>query len=232
MLSCSSRALQRAVGALLILTASVEASAMEDESIFSYTRLEASGGKVRGQSTSEQSLVVDGWVGSDFHRLWYLLEAEGRAGRTQANEMQFLYGRYVVQFWDAQIGLRRDQQPNRHDYLTLGVRGLAPYVFDVDLKAFVRDDGKLSARTRVENAFLMTNRFIVTPSVGVQWSASNVDMTARRGVYQVDLGLLARYEITRRIAPYVSLSRALSPRAQFGEPAALTRLSAGMRVLF
>ena len=175
-----SAALSRAGGALLAAIA-LGAQAMEDESIYSYTRVEAGAGKVRGQSGSAQSLAIDGWVGGDFNRLWYQLDAERRGGRTEAAELQFVYGRYIAPFWDAQIGLRRDERPDGRDYLALGVRGLAPYAFDVDLKLFVRDDGKVFARTRFENDFLLTNRFVVTPSVGLEWSASDIDATVRRG---------------------------------------------------
>jgi len=226
-----SAALRRA-GGVLLATVALGAQAMEDESIYSYTLIEADAGKVRGQSGSAQSLAIDGWVGGDFNRLWYQLDTERRGGRTEAAELQLLYGRYIAPFWDAQIGLRRDERPDGRDYLTLGVRGLAPYAFDIDLKLFVRDDGKVFARTRFENEFLITNRFIVTPSVGLEWSASDIDATVRRGAYQADLGVQARYEFNRRVAPYLSLSRTFYPRAQSGGETAATQWRAGLRLLF
>lgn len=226
-------AVLRRVGvALLLSTAALGAQAMEDESIYSYTLIETSAGKARGQPGSVQSLAIDGWVGGDFNRLWYQFDAEQRSGRTEASELQLLYGRYIAPFWDAQIGLRRDDRPDGRDYFALGVRGLAPYAFDVDLKLFVRDDGKVFARTRFENEFLITNRFIVTPSLGLEWSMSDVDATVRRGAYQADLGVQARYEFNRRVAPYVSLSRSLFPRAQPGGESAATQLRVGLRLLF
>ncbi len=226
-----SAALRRA-GGVLLATVALGAQAMEDESIYSYTLIEADAGKVRGQSGSAQSLAIDGWVGGDFNRLWYQLDTERRGGRTEAAELQLLYGRYIAPFWDAQIGLRRDERPDGRDYLTIGVRGLAPYAFDIDLKLFVRDDGKVFARTRFENELLITNRFIVTPSVGLEWSASDIDATVRRGAYQADLGVQARYEFNRRVAPYLSLSRTFYPRAQSGGETAATQWRAGLRLLF
>lgn len=208
------------------------AQAMEDESIYSYTRIEADSGKLRGRPGSVQSLAVDGWVGGDINRLWYQFDGERSGGRTSASELQVLYGRYIAPFWDAQIGLRHDERPGRRDYLALGVRGLAPYAFDIDLKLFVRDDGKLFVRTRVENDFLLTNRFIVRPYAAVQWSASNQDATVRRGPYQADIGVQARYEINRRLAPYADLSRSFFPRAQAGGERPATLLRAGLRVIF
>lgn len=226
-----SAALRRA-GCALVATVALGAQAMEDESLYSSTRVEAGAGKVRGQSGSAQSLAIDGWVGGDFNRLWYSLDAERRGGRTEAAEVQLLYGRYVAPFWDAQIGLRRDERPDGRNYLAVGVRGLAPYAFDVDLKLFVRDDGKIFARTRFENEFLITNRFIVRPSVGLEWAASDIDATVRRGAYQADLGVQARYEFNRRIAPYLSFTRTFYPRAQPGGQSSASQWSAGLRLLF
>ena len=219
-----------AAAALGLLAAS--AHAMEDESIYTYTKVEADTGKVRGQPGTVQSIGVDGWAGGDFNRLWYQFDGERSGGRTSAAELQLLYGRYIAPFWDAQIGLRHDAQPDRRDYLAFGVRGLAPYAFDVDLKLFIRNDGKLFARTRVENDILLTNRFIVRPYANVEWSASDQDAIVRRGPYQADLGVQVRYEINRRVGPYVDLSRTFYPRAQSGSARPETRLRAGLRVIF
>lgn len=223
---------RRWLPALALSMVAASAQAMEDESIYSYTRIEADTGKLRGRPGSVQSLAVDGWVGGDVNRLWYQFDAERSGGRTSASELQVLYGRYIAPFWDAQVGLRHDERPGQRDYLALGVRGLAPYAFDVDLKLFVRDDGKLFARTRLENDFLLTNRFIVRPYANVEWSASDQDTTVRRGPYQADLGVQARYEVNRRVAPYVDLSRSFFPRAKAGGEQPATLLRVGLRVIF
>ena len=219
------------VAAALGLSA-LSAQAMEDESIYSYTRVEAGTGKICGQAGSSQSFNVDGWIGGDFNRLWYQFDGERAGGRTEAAELQLLYGRYIAPFWDAQVGLRRDERPGQRTYLAVGVRGLAPYAFDVDLKLFVRDDGKVSARTRFENDFLLTNRFIARPYINVEWSASNLDATVRRGPYQTDVGLQARYEFNRQFAPYVDVSRTFYPRAQSGGQRPATTVRAGLRLIF
>lgn len=224
----SSRWLAAAVLGML----AASAQAVEDESIYAYTKVEVDAGKLRGRSGTVQSLGVDGWVGGDFNRLWYQFDGERSAGRTSASELQLLYGRYIAPFWDAQIGLRRDERPDRRNYLALGVRGLAPYSFDIDLKLFIRDDGKLFGRSRVENDFLVTNRFIVRPFANVEWSASNQDATVRRGPYQADLGVQMRYEINRRVGPYVSLSRTYYPSAQAGGERPATLVRAGVRAIF
>lgn len=226
------KALRSAVVGVWLCAAAAGASAMEDESIFSATRVTVDTGKVRGQAGSVQSIGIDGWVGGDINRLWYQYDGERSGGRTATSELQLLYGRYLAPFWDGQIGLRRDERPDGRSYLALGGRGLAPYAFDVDLKLYVRDDGKLFARTLAETDFLLTNRFIVTPSLGIEWSASNVDATIRSGPYQADVGLRARYEFNRRIAPFVDVSRTFYPRAADGGESASTQVRGGLRLLF
>lgn len=226
------KALRSAVAGVWLCTVVVGASAMEDESIYSATRVTVDTGKVRRQAGSVQSISIDGWVGGDFNRLWYQYDGERSDGRTATSELQLLYGRYIAPFWDAQVGLRRDERPEGRRYIALGVRGLAPYAFDVDLKLYVRDDGKVFARTLAAIDFLLTNRLIVTPSVGLEWSASNVDATSRSGLNQADVGLRTRYEFNRRIAPFVDLSRTFYPRGAEGGESVSTRLRAGLRVLF
>ena len=140
-------------GALGLVAAA--AGAMEDESMYSYTKVEADAGRLRGVSGSVQSIGVDGWAGGDVNRLWYQFDGQAQGGRTETAAVQLLYGRYIAPFWDAQIGLRHDQRTGRRDALAVGVRGLAPYAFDVDLKLYLRDDGRLLGLSRFENDILL-----------------------------------------------------------------------------
>ena len=86
------------LAAAVLGLSALSAQAMEDESIYSYTKVEAGTGKIRGQAGSSQSLNVDGWIGGDFNRLWYQFDGERTGGRTEAAELQLLYGRYIAPF--------------------------------------------------------------------------------------------------------------------------------------
>ena len=207
--------------------------AAEDESIYSYTLIEADTGKARKQLGTIQTLGAEGWIGGDFNRFWWRFNGERSQGRTEVVETQALYSRYIAPFWDLQAGIRHDSKPSSENYAVIGLRGLAPYAFDVDLRAFIRSDGKLLARTRFENDFLITNRFILRPFVNGEWSASNLSAEIRSGLYRADIGVQARYEFSRKVAPYIELSRTFYPRAQSGSGAqATTELRAGMRLIF
>ncbi len=208
------------------------ASAMEDDFFNSYTRAEVAAGTIVGQAGSAQSLVLDGWAGYDVRRLWWAADASRLGGKTEASTAGAWYGQYIAPFWDAQIGVGHEGSLQNATYLSAGVRGLAPYQYDTDIKFNVRTDGKVFARARFETDFLMTNRFILRPWLDTGWAASNINATVRTGLYQLGLGLQARYEFTRKLAPYLELSRTLYPRALPGGFAAETSLLAGLRLIF
>ncbi len=208
------------------------ASAMEDDLFYSYTRAEAAAGHVWGQAASAQSLALDGWAGYDARRLWWQAEGSRMAGKTEGSTGGLWFGQYIAPFWDAQVGVGRDGSVQNATYFSVGVRGLAPYQYDTDIKLNVRGDGKVFVRARFETDLLMTNRFILRPWLDTAWAASDINATAHMGLYQLGFGLQARYEFTRKFAPYVELSRTLYPRALPGGFAAETQLLGGLRLIF
>jgi len=194
---------------------------------FSATRVEADVGKAGDRTIA--SWDVDGWMGSDLNRLAYKTEGDIEDGNTHDAEAQALYSRYVAPFWDFQIGLRHDFEPRARNYLAIGMHGLAPYGFDVDIAAFVRSDGKLFARTDFEYELLITNRFIVSPYIFADWAASgSADDDIKGGLYSLEAGLNARYEFARTFAPYIEVARTES----FDEGDSETIARLGVRLLF
>lgn len=210
------------------------AAAHEMPEIFSATRVEADIGKTG--DTTVASWDVDGWIGSDLNRLAWKIEGDAQKGNAEENdvtdaEAQLLYSRYVAPFWDFQIGARHDSEPLSHNYFTLGLRGLAPYGFDVDIAAFVRDDGKLFVRTRGEYELLFTNRLIVSPYIFADWAASGSTRDdIKGGLYSLEAGIKARYEFARTFAPYIEIARIEHPGTSGDENYSIARL--GLRLLF
>lgn len=212
---------------VLALTWTPVVSAHEMPDFFSATRAEIDTGKTGDQIIS--SWDVEGWMGSDTNRLAWKTEGEVEDGDTHDAEAQALYSRYVAPFWDFQIGVRRDFEPRSHNYLAIGMRGLAPYGFDIDIAAFVRSDGKLFARTDLEYDLLITNRFIVSPYVFADWAASGSEADEiKGGLYTIETGINARYEFARTFAPYVEIARSENRGAE--ENYTIARL--GVRLLF
>lgn len=204
------------------------ARAKEDDAIFQTTRIEVDAG--RSDSKSVAAWRADGWIGTDYDRFAWRTEGVRRDGRLEDAEVQALYSRYVAPFWDLQFGLRRELKPRARNYGVIGVRGLAPYAFDVDLAAFVRSDGRLFARTRVEYDLLFTNRLIAKPFLGVDWAARSIPSDGiKAGATSSEWGVNLRYEITRAVAPYLEIGRQWRHGADGGVGANSVR--AGLRLV-
>ena len=157
---------------------------------------------------------TQGWVGGDAHKFWW--KSEGEFDGDDA-EVQLLYSKAISPYWDVQIGLRNTLEPEPAEFsAVIGLQGLAPQWFEVDLAAFVTEDGELEARLEIEYDLLLTQRLILQPRLELD---SQEEMTS--------LDLRLRYEFHRKLAPYVGVSWA-DAQGQRGE----TSLVAGARFWF
>lgn len=184
---------------------------------------------------------AQGWYGGDYHKLWVKAEGEAAFGEpVEEAELQLLYSRNVAAFWDFQAGLRYDLRPRPGKaHLALGFQGLAPYLFEVDAAAFLREDGLLSARLEAEYDLLITQRLILQPRMALSAQANgDPDRDVGAGLTGSQFGLRLRYEIRRELAPYLGLSwsfrhgdAAREARAA-GEPTAIDAFVVGLRAWF
>lgn len=185
---------------------------------FHMFRLEADAG--HGKHDPLTTWDFDGWVGGDTHKLWLKSEGEATAGRTESAEFWGLYSRNISDFWDGQVGLRHDTRPEGTTYLVAGLSGLAPYFFETEAHFFVSDEGDFSARLRQENDFLITQRFILQPYLEANLFAQDVPaQDVGAGLADAEIGVKARYEIVRQVAPYIEVHY----QRQFGNTARRTR---------
>lgn len=205
--------------------------------VFHAFRLETDIGDSREGTIATWDL--NGWVGTDYDKLWIKSEGERVDGDTHRAEFWAMYSRNIAEFWDAQVGIRYDAQPHTVSYLVAGFEGLAPYFFETEAHLFVSDDGDVSARLRQENDLLLTQRLILQPYVEINLFAQDVpELEVGSGLADGQLGIQMRYEITRKFAPYVDVSY----ERKFGETAALARrasehhddfvASVGLRLMF
>src|SRR3546814_17844922 len=75
-----------------------------------------------------------------------------------------LYSRLISEFFDAQVGVRYDFEPDpERAYAVLGLQGLAPQFFEVDTALFVSEKGDVSARFEAEYELLITQRLVLQP---------------------------------------------------------------------
>lgn len=172
--------------------------------IFHAFILEADAGESR--EGSNQSWDLSGWVGGDYNRLWIRSEGEVSQGKTEHANLEMLYSRNIAQFWDAQIGVRRDFREKHLNYLEFGFEGLAPYSFETEFHGFVSEDGDLSFRLKQEVDVLITQRLIFQPYFETYVFASDVaNQNIKSGMSEFEIGALTRYEISRKFAPYFAL---------------------------
>ncbi|NBV28943.1 hypothetical protein EBS02_08020 [bacterium] len=92
------------------------------------------------------------------------------------------------------------------NYLTVGLEGLAPYMFETIAQIFLSDQGNYSARFKQEVDIFITQRLIMQPYFETEIFAQDVEkLEVKSGISDLELGLITRYEISRKFAPYFAL---------------------------
>ncbi|MGK2906902.1 MAG: copper resistance protein B [Desulfuromonadales bacterium] len=151
---------------------------------------------------------AEGWIGKDLHKFWIKTEGEYVDDRTEEMELQMLYSRAVAPFWDLQLGWRHDIRPTpERDWFAFGLKGLAPYYFDVDTALFIGDAGRTAARLQAEYEFMLTQKLVLVPEVELNFHGKNdSDTGTGSGLSDIEVGVRLRYELRREFAPYVGLN--------------------------
>lgn len=171
------------------------------------------GERLEHHSNDGDSLVVwegQGWIGGDIEKFWVKTEGEYESaeGKFEEFEIQALYSRAVLPFWDLQAGIRHDIKPDpSRTYLAIGAQGLAPQWFELDATLFVSDQGDVSARFEAEYDVRLTQRLIIQPRIELNASLSeDRGIRTGSGLSTAEAGVRLRYEIKREFAPYLGVS--------------------------
>jgi len=149
-----------------------------------------------------------GWIGRDRDRLWFRSEGESSRRNVEHAEAQVFYGRAVARWWDVLVGVRQDVQPGpARTWAAVGLQGLAPYWFEIEATAYIGASGRTHFRFETEYELLVTNRLILQPLVEVEiYGKDDPERRIAAGLSQADMGLRARYEFRREVAPYIGVS--------------------------
>ena len=150
----------------------------------------------------------EGWLGKDLHKIWLKTDGERTAGNTDEAELQFLYSKAIARYWDFQVGVRHDLEPSpSRSWAAIGIKGLAPYFFDIDAAAFIGESGRIALRLEAEYELLLTQRLILTPDFEINLHGQNdPDVGIGSGLSDIEIGLRLRYEIRRQLAPYIGVN--------------------------
>ncbi|MCM8558329.1 copper resistance protein B [Sphingomicrobium sediminis] len=178
--------------------------------------------------------------GPDLDELWIESEGEGDLDEgIESADIEATWSRAIAPFWDLQIGARQDLAGSSRTYATVGVQGLAPYLFEVDAAAYLSTEGEMTAEIEAELDQRITQRLILQPRGELVFSAQDIpDLALGSGLAKAELGLRLRYEFAREFAPYIGIaqewrvgdSRDFARAA--GEDASATRFVAGLRFWF
>lgn len=162
------------------------------------------------------------WYGGDYEKVRLKTEGAFKPGDgVEGAEVQVLYSRLVGYYWDLQAGIRHDVRPEpSRSYGVVGLQGLAPGYFELDLNGFVSDEGDFSARLKAEYDLLITQRLILQPKAEINLAAQDVpELGIGQGLNDIELGLRLRYEFAREFAPYIGVTW----HRKLGETANLAR---------
>ena len=177
---------------------------MDDDAIHAFLRFNEFGWR-KGSQASAFAWNLDGWVGRDLHKLHFRSEGSREAGRTGDSNLELLYGHAISPWWDAVVGLRHEFRPaHSRSYLAVGVQGLAPYQFELHATAYIGESGHAFAKFSGEYEVLFTDKFILTPELGVTVNGkTNPERGLASGETALHAGLRLRYEFRPDIAPYI-----------------------------
>ena len=185
-----------------------------------------------------------GWTvqvnkGQDNDKLW--LRSQGLKNSDDRldpeSSLEMLWWHSKTPFWGTMLGVRQDLGKGATTWLAVGIEGLAPYWFEVQLTGYVGNDGRVAARAKASYDVLLTNRLILTPQVETNiYSRRSIERELGSGFSNVEISGRLRYEISRKIAPYVGFvwERALGGTAEFrradGKQLVEKRVVAGLRL--
>jgi len=162
-----------------------------------------------------------GWLGTDYDKLWIKSEGTLSKGALDDGQQQFLYSRAITTYFDLQGGLRSDidSRPTRN-WAAFGTQGLAPYFFDLEATGFVSGQGHLAAKLEASYDLLLTQRLILQPQVEVNvYSKSDPARLVGAGLSDIDTGMRLRYEFSPKFAPYIGVVY----EGKFGQTANFSR---------
>lgn len=187
--------------------------------------------------TSSQAYDLQSWFGKDYDRAVLKAEGDIEGGEARDAHTDLLWGHAVAAYWDTQLGVRHDTGtgPER-SWLAFGVQGLAPYWFELDITAYLGEEGLSLLQLETEYELLITQKLILQPRIEAKlYGKRDAERGLGSGLANLAAGVRLRYEIRREFAPYLGIEwvgkfgRTAEYARTAGEESEETRLVAGVR---
>ncbi|QEQ96790.1 copper resistance protein B [Neptunomonas concharum] len=151
---------------------------------------------------------VRGWYGSTYDRLYVKFEGDVASGRLEESQADILWSHAYSAYFDTQLGIRLDQYDEGVDrqWLAIGLQGLAPYWFELDMTAYIGESGRTALSLEAEYEILLSQQWVLQPRAEVSlYGQDDIENGLGDGFSDVAFGLRVRYEMTRQFAPYVGV---------------------------
>ncbi len=200
---------------------------VEDNMIIGHVLFDQLEGRTNGEQ-NEFRWDGEGWIGTDMNKLWFKSEGFVENGLATDGDTEALYDRPIpfVRFFDFQAGVRYDLDSNPgRTWGAIGIEGLAPYFFQLAPTFYFSDHGRFAGRVTGSYDLLITQRLIAQPQFELNfYSKQEPSRGVGSGLSELDTGLRIRYEISRKVAPYIGFAYTQT----FGEAAKFTREEGGL----
>lgn len=196
---------------------------------------------MRAQEDEWAAYDGEAWGGGGENQLVFKAEGEAARGGLRESKTQVLWGHSAATFWDSLLGVRFDHGKDiaKRQWLVLGVQGLAPDWFDVDLAAYVASSGRAAFELDMGYEIPLARRVYLRPSVEMDFHSRNDERWGiGSGLSEATAGVRLRYQLTRELAPYLGVEwqgkfgKTADYARQDGERTHETRLVAGVSFRF
>ena len=156
-------------------------------------------------------------IGTDENKIFLKAHVNKQEFYDTEYDLKILYSRMISDFWDAQVGTRyRIEKVKHRQHSTdteekldgvIGVHGMAPYFFETDAYLYVGKDNYSGLSVETERDLLLTQKLIFTPYLDMDVIFNDDSKYAKRsGLNGVTAGLETRYEISKKIMPYIDIA--------------------------
>ena len=194
-------------------------------------------------NNDENSTVFDvqAWYGTTFDRAVVKTEGDIVRGSLEESQTDLLWSHAVSAYWDTQLGVRFDQydQGQNRQWLAFGFQGLAPYWFEVDISAYLGENGRTAISAEAEYELLLTQRWVLQSRIEMGLNGKDDEINGvGKGLSSLSAGIRLRYEFSRQFAPYIGVewSRKFGNTADFAraenEETSNSSVVAGLRFWF
>ena len=152
-------------------------------------------------------LEAEAWFGKDLNKLWLKTEVEQVGSETEEANLDVLYSRAISPYWDAQVGIRKDFKPVDREWFAVGLKGVAPYYFDIDTTLYFGKGGRTAASLSGEYELMLSQKTAIVPELELNFfGQDDPEMGVGSGLSDANFSLRLQHEFRREFAPYFGIT--------------------------